>query len=343
MRRNNGFGYLVSLFLVIIPTFGCSAQEDKIELPSLQMDGQRYLLKGSIIVQFAQGKIVEKEGVIEIQDPLLRENLQVLGFLPLQMIPYQVKTKDKSLTFPGVYRVTIPAERDVPALCEALRKISGIQMTKPIYVNLKPKISTPYPVSNYPEFEFWDFNPTPEKNFQKAFASLSLITTEPGQWLIQPEAENESNGILRQVNPEGDADQIHLALLTPYEDHEVKIKVKVKARNNGFYKVGGVIYRFTDFANYYEVELDYSNKKMTFYRIVKGKRESLQQLSDVPLTLEKWRDLEVVNHGPRCIVFLDGVPYINQTDDSLWHGKVGLWTKADDSLTFDDFSIEAIH
>lgn len=347
------------LILLLNYSRNCLAQQetdtpakDPIPLPILQLSENHYILKGQILIQFGPGKIIEKEGEITIEDPLLQENLQTLGLLPLQMIPYQVKVKDKTLTLPDVYRVTIPVERDVPALCEALAKISGIQMAKPLYVNLKPKLPVltgqgpnqlppPYPVSNYPDFELWDFNPSSEKDFRKAFATLSLVTVSPGKWLIQLEEKNESNWILNQVIPEGEEDQIHLALLTPYEDHEVKIKTKIMARPEGIYKVGGIFYRFTNFENYYEIGLDYPEKKIKFYRIHKGIREPLM-FGDAPLELGKWQTLEVVNDGPRCLVFLDSTPYISQSDDRIWHGKVGLWTKADTSLVFDDFSVEAI-
>lgn len=353
-------GFCFGILTLCFFTSCFAQQEDKtekpiqqlpIQIPILQLNENRYILKGTVILQFAPGKVIEQEGVLDIQDPALKEACGKLGLTNLVLTPYQIKTKGQTITLPNVYRLLISDETDIVQLCQSLAKIDGIQAAKPIYINLEPKtpilpgqgnqLPPPYPVSNYPDFELWDFNPTSEKNFQKAFAAVSLMTASPGKWLIQPEAGNESNWVLSQVNPKGEADQIHLVLLTPYEDHEVKVTVRIMAKSDGLYKVGGIVYRFTNFENYYEITLDYPEKKMKFYRIHKGVKESLM-FADAPLELGKWHTVEVVNNGPRCLAFLDGVPYINQSDDSMWHGKVGVWTRGDDSFVFDDFSIEAI-
>jgi hypothetical protein len=214
-------------------------------------------------------------------------------------------------------------------------------MAKPIYVNLNPKKVGSKTLSNFPDFESWDFNPASEKDFTKVFTSISLRPESPGQWLVSTDDENKGEGILRQTDLRDNPEQIHFALLVPYEDHEVKMKVRMKARKEGNYQTGGIFYRMRDFNNYYQIGLDFKNKKVLFTRMLKGVKEPLM-VSDVPLEMGKWHAVEVVNKGARCVAFIDGVPYINQTDSSLWHGKVGLWTSADDSLAFDDYSVEAI-
>ena len=312
-----------------------------IQLPILQLNEDRYILKGTIILQFAPGKVIEKEGVLDIQDPALKEACGELGITNLVLAPYQIKTKDQTITLPNVYRLSIPVESDVVQLCQSLAPIEGIQAAKPIYVNLNPKKVSSQILSNFPDFELWDFNPASEKDFTKVFASISLKSAALGKWMIVSDDTKNKEGVLIQTESKGEPEQTHFALLVPYEDHEVKMKVHMKARKEGNYQTGGIFYRMKDFNNYYQIELDFKNKKVLFTRMLKGVKEPLM-MADVPLEIGKWYMVEVVNTGAWCLTFIDGVPYINQTDNNLWHGKVGLWTRADDSLVFDDYSVEAI-
>lgn len=59
----------------------------------------------------------------------------------------------------------------------------------------------------------------------------------------------------------------------------------------------------------------------------------------VPTPSKQWHDLVVTLQGGECRVELDGKLYLTRKLDEPVAGRVGLWSKADSRVLFDDFVI----
>ena len=75
------------------------------------------------------------------------------------------------------------------------------------------------------------------------------------------------------------------------------------------------------------------------YHVVNGSRRQFGN-QGLKVTTNTWHTMRVQATGNR-FVFFDGNRVFDGTDDTFKEaGKVGLWTKADSVIEFDDFTVE---
>jgi hypothetical protein len=125
------------------------------------------------------------------------------------------------------------------------------------------------------------------------------------------------------------------------DDTHVKdgfVEVKFKAVSGKEDQAGGVIWRCKDADNYYVARANALEDNVTIYRTVGGKRVSFKN-ADTKVAPGVWHTLRVEFAGNKFGVILDGKTVIEASDEHFKDaGKVGVWTKADSTTSFDDFS-----
>jgi ABC-type branched-subunit amino acid transport system ATPase component len=78
-------------------------------------------------------------------------------------------------------------------------------------------------------------------------------------------------------------------------------------------------------------------------RVIKGKRTIIDNVRDVPTPSRVWHTLSVELRGAKLAVTLDGKPRFQKTLDAPPEGRIGLWSKADSQMLFDDFKVEPLN
>lgn len=78
---------------------------------------------------------------------------------------------------------------------------------------------------------------------------------------------------------------------------------------------------------------------LLFFRVVKGKRTILDTVRNVQTPTKVWHTLALEIRGKELRGDLDGQKRFEKTLDAPPHGKVGLWSKADSQVLFDDFEV----
>jgi len=117
---------------------------------------------------------------------------------------------------------------------------------------------------------------------------------------------------------------------------EVKFKPIAGKEDQG----GGVIWRFKDGDNYYIARANALEDNVTIYHTVKGNRSSFKN-TDTKVATNQWHTLRVNFISNRFSVLFDGKLVIEAEDDKFKDaGAVGVWTKADSVILFDDFTYE---
>lgn len=116
------------------------------------------------------------------------------------------------------------------------------------------------------------------------------------------------------------------------------VEVKFKPVGGKEDQAGGVIWRCADADNYYIARANALEDNVTIYHTIKGKRVSFKN-TDIKVASGVWHTLRVEFAGNKFAVIFDGKTVIEATDNSFKDaGKVGVWTKADSTTLFDDFS-----
>lgn len=126
-------------------------------------------------------------------------------------------------------------------------------------------------------------------------------------------------------------------------------QVKFKALAGKEDRAGGLVFRFIDADNYYVVRANALEDNIVLYKTEKGRRSSLAVKGrmlgygvDAKVPAEKWHSLRVEFSGTLFTVFFNGKKLFEVEDATFPEaGGVGVWTKADSVIVFDDFSYGA--
>jgi hypothetical protein len=70
-----------------------------------------------------------------------------------------------------------------------------------------------------------------------------------------------------------------------------------------------------------------------------GRRSSVKWIRDTPTATRQWHDLKVRIAGAKVEASLDGKPYLEHMLPEPVSGRIGLWSKADSHMYFDDYTV----
>ena len=119
------------------------------------------------------------------------------------------------------------------------------------------------------------------------------------------------------------------------------VEVKFKPLSGKEDQAGGVIWRCKDKDNYYISRANALEDNVTIYHTVNAKRTEKKRIN-TKVTSGQWHTLRVDFKDNYFVVTFDGKKAFTWKDDTFKDaGKVGVWTKADSTTLFDDFSYGA--
>jgi hypothetical protein len=78
---------------------------------------------------------------------------------------------------------------------------------------------------------------------------------------------------------------------------------------------------------------------MLYFKVVKGRRNIIDTIRNVTTTTHAWHTLSIELRGAELNVELDGAKKFHKTLDAKPAGRIGLWSKADSQVLFDDFTV----
>ena len=107
------------------------------------------------------------------------------------------------------------------------------------------------------------------------------------------------------------------------------------------YAVRYPIWRVEDKDNYYVARYNPLENNFRLYYVKDAARKILASATPrLEIKAGEWFTIRIVQQGPRIECWLNGEKLLTVTDVTLTRaGGVGLWTKADATTSFDDFSV----
>ncbi len=174
---------------------------------------------------------------------------------------------------------------------------------------------------------------------------------KPGVWVIaKDESSPEHKKVLAQTDPDSTGYRFPVAVFDGLLATDVDVSVKFKPISGKKDQGAGIVWRYKDNNNYYIVRANALENNVVLYKVENGKR------TDLPLKGEgrtygmkekvpaaQWGTLRVVAKGNLFEVYHDGKKLYEVEDDAFKDaGKVGLWTKADSVIHFDDLVVKVL-
>src|SRR5216684_4571489 len=173
------------------------------------------------------------------------------------------------------------------------------------------------------------------------FTSYATGGGPAGKWLVKETSDAPSG---KHVVMQTDADSTDTRFPVLIADNgnyaDLDVSVRGKALSGKVDEGIGLVFRFRDPKSYYVVRANALENNFRLYKMVNGKRIQFAG-ANVKVPPGQWHTLRVVAKGDHITCYFNGKALIDAHDRTYTTGKIGLWTKADSFIAFDDLQVAA--
>lgn len=180
----------------------------------------------------------------------------------------------------------------------------------------------------------------------KGFRSTLAGKGKPPSWLVRSDGEKGTNCLVQEAQDE-ENDRFPLALLEGVNAKDVDVSVRFQARKGFKDRGAGVVWRVKDEGNHYILRANVLEQNVVCFKMQDGLRIDVPAVgheaeygAQVKFDPKAWHTLRVLSVGDRFQAYLDGLLLYEVVDTTFPDaGGVGLWTKSDSVMAFDDLVV----
>lgn len=103
----------------------------------------------------------------------------------------------------------------------------------------------------------------------------------------------------------------------------------------------GIVFNLKPNGDYLIVRANALEDNLVLFKYVHGKRNSVKWIRNTPTESGKWHDLKVSISGKHIQGYLDGKLRLEDDWIEPISGRIGVWSKADSVVQFDDYEVVA--
>ena len=163
-----------------------------------------------------------------------------------------------------------------------------------------------------------------------------------GKWVVKEMAGAPSGShVVEQTDADRTDVRFPVLIADKGEYSDLDASMKGKALSGKVDQGMGLVFRFRDPKSYYIVRANALENNFRLYKMVNGKRLQFAG-ANVKVSSNEWHTLRAVVKGDHIICYFDGKALIDAHDKTYTTGKVGLWTKADSIIAFDDLTVSSL-
>ncbi len=119
-----------------------------------------------------------------------------------------------------------------------------------------------------------------------------------------------------------------------------EINMRFKNLNGRIDQNAGILFDLKPNGDYYTLRASSLEHNLVLWRVLRGNRSSVEWVRDVPTPSNEWHDLKLLVNGRDIQGFLNNELLLEYTLDEPVSGRVGVWSKADSEVYFDDFVVQ---
>lgn len=120
---------------------------------------------------------------------------------------------------------------------------------------------------------------------------------------------------------------------------DLRISVRFHPLAGQVDQAAGIAFGIEPNGNYLGVRANALEDNLLFFRVEKGKRTVIDNVRAVSTPTKTWHTLVLELRAKNLSVQVDGRERFTKTLDAVPSGRVGLWSKADSQVLFDDFAV----
>ncbi len=125
--------------------------------------------------------------------------------------------------------------------------------------------------------------------------------------------------------------------ITDFRDGE--IAVRFEGISGRIDQGAGILFNLKPNGDYLTVRANPLENNLVLWKFEKGKRSSVKWIRNTPTATRQWHDLKVRIAGTKVEGYLDGKLYLEHVLPERVSGRIGLWSKADSHMYFDDYTV----
>jgi ABC-2 type transport system permease protein len=120
-----------------------------------------------------------------------------------------------------------------------------------------------------------------------------------------------------------------------------EISVRFEGLSGRIDQGAGILFNLKPNGDYLAIRANCLENNLVLWKFEKGRRSSVEWVRNTPTATRQWHDLKVRIAGNKVEGYLDGKLYLQHTLPEPVSGKIGLWSKADSYMHFDEFAAMA--
>jgi hypothetical protein len=171
----------------------------------------------------------------------------------------------------------------------------------------------------------------------------------PPRWEIVKDVTAPAQAcVFAQMSSDPASGRYPLAIFNGVSLRDGDISVRVKPVGGREDQAGGLVWRYRDENNYYLVRADAFLKTVAVFKVLNGRYIALTPYGSIvpaegvhhDIPSRAWSILKVSVHGTQFDVYVNHRRILRVDDGTFSRaGKVGLWTRADSVVYFDDLRV----
>jgi hypothetical protein len=187
----------------------------------------------------------------------------------------------------------------------------------------------------------WSFDSDAEGRPPVGFTLARTGQGSEGQWVVKKDESAPSKpNVLAQTSQDKTDYRFPLAIAEGTSYKDLALTVKFKTISGTVDQGAGLVFRLKDGDNYYVVRANALEDNFRLYHVVNGRRIQFAG-ANFKVTPHVWHEIRVEARGNEFRCYYDDQLKITAQDNTFKDaGKIGLWTKADSVIYFDDLTVE---
>ncbi len=187
----------------------------------------------------------------------------------------------------------------------------------------------------------WNFDRDAAGKSPEGFTLALTGQGTMGQWVVMKEASAPSQpNVLAQTSQDKTDYRFPIAVAEGASYKDLALRVRFKAISGQVDQGAGLVFRLKDKDNYYVVRANALEDNFRLYHVVNGRRIQFAG-ANFKVTSQEWHEIEVEARGDEFKCYYDGHLKFSAKDSAFKDaGQIGLWTKADSVMYFDDLTVK---
>ena len=123
------------------------------------------------------------------------------------------------------------------------------------------------------------------------------------------------------------------------EFREGEISLRFKPMAGKVDQAAGILFDLKPNGDYLVLRTNALENNLVLFQFKQGKRSSLKWIKDIPTPTRQWHELRLVVKGKQVEGWLNGRLCLQANLEEAVSGKVGIWSKGDSVVYFNNFAV----